>query len=231
MRRVRRAALVVAAALVAPATALAAPPTLLEVGHDQQRPTARWTLAPGAHADAIEFATDPALRPDGRFLASNLALVAGLESSQTSFRSESLPLQTGVTYYVHVASCAPCPAQEWSNVLTIRIPNVVPRLRAGESIAHRSIRRGYAQLEVCDDAGPYRVEIRQQRLRGGRIVASAVTTVAAELELTGCGAFNLEWRIPPRLIATGDLYRVTFRVVDVAGARSAPLSFASRWRR
>ncbi len=225
----RRIAVVIAAALAAPTAALAAAPTLLRVGHLQQQPTASWTLAPGSFADGIEFATSPERGPDGRFLAEHLALVDALESGQTTYAA-TWPLKAG-TYYAQVASCTACPVQEWSNVLTLVIPNRPPVLRAGEWSAHRSIRRGQAQLEVCDDEGTYRVEIRQQRLRRGRVVAAATTEVPRALELTGCGAFELEWSIPARLVSTGDVYRVVFTVVDIAGARSASLRFALRWRR
>lgn len=225
----RRLAVAAVAALAAPATAFASPPTLLTVGHGQQQPTAAWTLAPGSFADAIEVATSPELRPDGRFVFENLALVDALEPSQTTYTA-TWPLKAGI-YYVHVASCTACPLQEWSNVLMLTIPNVPPLVRAVEWSAYRMLRRGRAQLEVCDDEGAYRVEIRQQRLRRGRVVAASGNAVKAGLELTGCGAFEFEWSIPARLVATGDLYRVTLTVVDAAGARSRPLRFAARWRR
>ena len=64
----RRLLVVTVAALVVPTAALAAPPTLVSVGHVEQRPTARWTLPTGVESQLIEIATDPALSTDGAFL-------------------------------------------------------------------------------------------------------------------------------------------------------------------
>jgi hypothetical protein len=39
----------------------------------------------------------------------------------------------------------------------------------------------------------------------------------------------VKWPIPAKLIATGDVYRVTFAVVDELGRRSRTMSSESRW--
>lgn len=227
-----------AATLVVPATVLAAPPTLVSVGHIDQRPTARWTLPSGVESQLIEIATDPALSTDGAFLGDNLVLFDLLEASQTTWRSGDRRLTTGVTYYVHMNAIDwpcffvfECPVREWSNVLTLRIPNIAPVLQSTRWSASRTRRSGNARLQVCDDEGDFRVIVGQQRLRGGKILARTTTVVDDELRANGCGSLSVTWRIPATLIATGDVYRVTFAVVDAAGKRSRTISRQSRWDR
>ncbi len=71
----------------------------------------------------------------------------------------------------------------------------------------------------------------QQRLRGGKVVARTTTVVDDELRANGCGSLSVIWPIPAKLIAIGDVYRVTFAVVDSAGKRSRTISRQSRWDR
>lgn len=229
---------IVVAALLAPAAALAAPPTLVAVGHVEQRPTARWTLPPGVESQLIEIATDPALSTDGAFVGDNLVLFDLLEATQRSWTSNDRQLKTGVTYYVHMNAIDwpcffvfACPVREWSNVLTLRIPNVAPVLQSRRWTASRTRRSGNARLQVCDDEGDLRVIIGQQRLRGGKVVARATTVVSDALRSSGCGSLSVTWSIPAKLIAIGDVYRVTFAVVDAAGKRSRSISGQSRWDR
>jgi hypothetical protein len=124
LRNVVPFALVLAAMSVLPATAEAAPPTLLSVGQDQRHLVASWSLAPGAQSQVIEAATSSNTGSDGYFFRENVVLTDTLEDSQTSYLSTS-QLSPGF-YYVHVASfqpeCLPCPVREWSNVLTITVP-------------------------------------------------------------------------------------------------------------
>src|SRR5687768_2198781 len=230
------AVVVVTAALVVPTTALAAPPTLVSVGHVEQRPTARWTLPTGVESQLIEIATDPALNPDGAFAGDHLVLFDLLEASQTSWRSSDHRLRTGVTYYVHMNAIDwpcffvfACPVREWSNVLTLRIPNVAPVLQSRRWSANRARRSGNATLQVCDDEGDLRVIIGQHRLRTGKVVARSTTAQTEALRGGGCGFIRVTWSIPEKLIATGDLYRVTFTVVDAAGRRSKTILGQSRW--
>jgi len=230
------AVVVVTAALVVPTTALAAPPTLVSVGHVEQRPTARWTLPTGVESQLIEIATDPALNPDGAFAGDHLVLFDLLEASQTSWRSSDHRLRTGVTYYVHMNAIDwpcffvfACPVREWSNVLTLTIPNAAPVLRSRRWSASRTRRSGTARLQVCDDEGDFRVVVGQQRIRRGKVVARATTVVTGSLRASGCGPLSVAWPIPAKLIATGDLYRVTFAVVDELGRRSRTISGESRW--
>jgi hypothetical protein len=223
-------------ALAVPTAAVAAPPTLVAVGHVEQRPTARWTLPTGVESQLIEIATDPALSTDGAFIGDNLVLFDLLEASQTSWTSTVHRLKTGVTYYVHMNAIDwpcffvfACPVREWSNVLTLRIPNAAPILRARQWSASRARRVGTARLQVCDDEGDVRVIVGQARLRGSRVVARATTVVTGALRSNGCGPLAVRWPIPAKLISTGDVYRVTFAVVDALGRRSRTISGESRW--
>jgi hypothetical protein len=226
----------VAAVFLFPSAASAAPPTLVSVGHLKQYPTATWTLPPGVESQLIEIATDPTLSTDGAFLGDNLVLFEQVEATRTSWRSTNRRLQTGITYYVHVNAIDwpcfvvfACPAREWSNVLTFRIPNVAPVLQSHRWSASRTRRSGSARLQVCDDEGAVRVIIGQQRIRRGRVVARATTVVDGDLRANGCGFLSVNWPIPAKLIATGDVYRVTFAVVDELGRRSRTISGESRW--
>jgi hypothetical protein len=225
-----------AAALFVPTAASAAPPMLVAVGHAKQQLTARWTLPPGVESQLIEIATDPALSTDGAFVGENLVHFELLEAGQTSYTSTDQRLKTGVTYYVHMNAIDwpcffvfACPVREWSNVLTLRIPNVAPVLQSRRWSTSRTRRSGNARLQVCDDEGDFRVIIGQQRLRGGKVVARAVSVVSDDLLVSGCGSLRVTWSVPAKLIAIGDLYRVTFTVVDAAGRRSRTISGQSRW--
>jgi hypothetical protein len=227
----------VAAALFVPKAALAAPPTLVAVGHDKQHPTASWRLPPGVESQLIEFATDPALGTDGSFVFENIVLEDLVEAGQTSYTSSERQLKTGVTYYVHVSGIDwpcffvfACPVREWSNVLTLGIPNIAPVLQSRRWSSSRVLRSGSARLQVCDDAGDFRVIVGQQRIRRGKIVARATTVVGDDLRASGCGSLSVTWSIPSKLIAIGDVYRVTFTVVDAAGRRSRTVSGQTRWR-
>lgn len=71
----------------------------------------------------------------------------------------------------------------------------------------------------------------QQRLRRGKVVARASSVATDDLITSGCGTLYVSWPIPKKLIAIGDVYRVTFTVVDAAGGRSRTISGQSRWRR
>ena len=108
------------AAVFAP-SALAAPPTLLRVGHDRMHPWAEWTLPPGADAQTIEIASAPEVGTDGAFWMENVEEFDLLEDDQTRYLSTSR-LDPG-TYYVHVSSfdpeCVECPIREWSNILRL----------------------------------------------------------------------------------------------------------------
>jgi hypothetical protein len=226
----------VAAAFLLSATASAAPPKLVSVGHVKQHPTARWTLPPGVESQLIEIATGPALSTDGAFLGENLVLFEQVEATETSWSSSAHRLKTGITYYVHVNAIDwpcfvvfACPAREWSNVLTFRIPNVAPVLQSHRWSASRTSRSGSARLQVCDDEGAFRVIVGQQRIRRGRVVARATNVVDGDLRTSGCGFLSVRWPIPAKLIATGDVYRVTFAVVDELGRRSRTMSSESRW--
>lgn len=232
----RRLLAAATAALAVPTAAVAAPPTLVSVGHVEQRPTARWTLPTGVESQLIEIATDPALSTDGAFIGDNLVLYDLLEAAQTSWTSTGHRLKTGVTYYVHMNAIDwpcffvfACPVREWSNVLTLRIPNAAPILRSRRWSASRARRVGTAKLQVCDDAGDVRVVVGQARLRGGRVVARTTTVVTGALRTSGCGPLAVRWPIPANLISTGDVYRVTFAVVDALGRRSRTISGESRW--
>ncbi len=232
----RRLLVVTVAALVVPTAAVAAPPTLVAVGHAQQQLTARWTLPPGVESQLIEIATDPALSTDGAFLGEHLVHFELLEAGQTSYRSSDHRLKTGVTYYVHMNAIDwpcffvfACPVREWSNILTLRIPNVAPVLQSRRWSASRTLRSGSARLQVCDDEGDVTVTIGQKRLRGGKVVARTTTVVSKALRVNGCGSIRVTWSIPANLIATGDVYRVSFAVADAAGRRSRTISGQSRW--
>jgi hypothetical protein len=225
-----------AAALFVPTAASAAPPMLVAVGHAKQQLTARWTLPPGVESQLIEIATDPALSTDGAFVGENLVHFELLEAGQTSYTSTDQRLKTGVTYYVHMNAIDwpcffvfACPVREWSNVLTLRIPNLAPVLQSRRWNASRTLRAGKATLQVCDDEGDFTVVIGQQRLRRGRVVARATTVASDDLRSGGCGSLSVTWSIPANLIAIGDVYRVTFAVVDAAGRRSRAISGQSRW--
>ena len=227
-----------AALLLVPAAAVAAPPTLVAVGHAKQFLTARWTLPSGVESQLIEIATDPALSTDGAFLGEHLVHFELLEAGQTSYTANERRLKTGVTYYVHMNAIDwpcffvfACPVREWSNVLTLRIPNVAPVVQARRWTANRTRRSGNATLQVCDDEGDVTVVIGQQRLRGGKVIARATTIVSGALHSNGCGSLSVNWPIPASLIAIGDVYRVTFAVVDAAGKRSKAISRQSRWER
>lgn len=226
-----------AAALVVPA-AQAAPPTLVGVGHVKQRLTAKWMLPPGVESQLIEIATDPALGTDGAFLGEHLVHFDLLEAGQTSYTSVRPRLKTGITYYIHMNAIDwpcffvfACPVREWSNVLTLTIPNLAPVLQSRRWAASRTLRSGSARLQVCDDEGDFMVIIGQRRLRGGKVVARATTVVSDDLLVNGCGILRVTWSIPANLIAIDDVYRVTFAVVDSGGRRSRTISGQSRWQR
>ena len=237
MKRLLVTATVVAAFAV-PSAALAAPPTLVSVGHVKQQLTAKWTLPPGVESQLIEIATDPAVSTDGAFVGEHLVHFELLEAGQTSYTSRDQRLKTGVTYYVHMNAIDwpcffvfACPVREWSNVLTLRIPNAAPVLQSRRWSASRTTRSGNARLQVCDDEGDVSVVIGQQRLRRGTVVARTTSVVSNALRVSGCGPLRVTWPIPSSLIAIGDVYRVTFAVVDAAGRRSRTISGQSRWQR
>lgn len=227
-------------ALLAPAIAEAAPPSLVAVGHTQQHPTAQWTLPPGVQPQVIEIATQPTVGTDGSFFSENRVLFDLLDDGQTVYTSSDTRLKTGITYYVHINGldepcfyASACPVREWSNILTLTIPNVPPNLQSGKWNAYRFLREGTATLTVCDDGGDYRVVVGQTRIRRGRVVARASSTFAETLSTFSdpCGTFNVEWSIPSKLIATGDTYRVTFQVIDPFGLRSRVISGQAKWKR
>ena len=227
-----------AGALVVPTVAPAAPPTLVAVGHAKQHLTARWTLPPGVESQLIEIATDPALNTDGAFLDEHLVHFDLLEAGQTSYTARKPRLRTGVTYYVHMNAIDwpcffvfACPVREWSDVLTLTIPNAAPVLQFRRWNADRTRHSGNATLQVCDDEGDFQVFIGQQRLRRGKVAARTSSVVSANLLVNGCGSLRVTWAIPAKLIAIGDVYRVTFTVVDAEGRRSRTISGKSLWGR
>lgn len=236
-RVTRRILITATVALAFPSAALAAPPVLLSVGHNQLHPTAQWSLPPGVEAAVIEIATSPAQGTDGNFFSENVVDFDLLEDTQTFFTSSSTRLKTGVTYYVHVSGidipcyyADGCPVREWSNILTLTIPNVAPDLRAGRWNAYRYLRSGNATLDVCDDEGEYRVVVTQARVRKGKVVARTSSTRTGSISSGGCGSMSVSWSIPAKLIRVGDVYRVSFVVIDPAGLRSRAVGGQSRWR-
>ena len=126
-----------------------------------------------------------------------------------------------------------CPVREWSNILTLVTPNVAPTLQSGKWNAYRFLREGSATLNVCDDAGDYRVIVSQTRIRRGRVLARTSGTFTGTLSTFNdpCGTLSIEWAIPKKLIFTGDTYKVTFQVIDSLGLRSSIISGQAKWKR
>jgi hypothetical protein len=108
--------------------AVAAPPVLTSVSHVNRHPTATWTLPPGVLSRVAEAATSPATSSDGYFFSENLKAFDTLEDAQTNWVYNS-QLDPGV-YYVHIggfdSSCGPCPTREFSQIMTLEIPNPPP---------------------------------------------------------------------------------------------------------
>src|SRR4051812_8904287 len=88
-----------AAAVLAPAAAQAAPPALVSAGHTSDaRPMASWTLPAGGASTFIEISKSPAIGEDGAF--ANAVTEEFPDPDQTSWTATD-PLDVG-TYYLHV---------------------------------------------------------------------------------------------------------------------------------
>jgi hypothetical protein len=208
---------------------------LLSVGHVNGHPTATWSLPPAVQPKVIEIATNPMQGSDGAFFIENVKLFETLNDGQTTFLSSSTVLMPGI-YYVHVSGfdepcffAGACPIREWSNILTLTIPNTAPRIQSLRWNAYQYARSGSATLQVCDEGGALRIVIRQARLHRSRVVARA-TSLATDTHFGGCAPSFVTWQIPRKLIRPGDVYRMTFTVVDQFRAASRPKSVQTRWR-
>jgi hypothetical protein len=129
MRRTNLLALVlVAGALLLPASALGAPPTGLTVGYNSTYYlTASWTLPAGMRSDIIEVSQSSNVGVGGAFLYPYIA-DHGLTATQTTYTT---PYQIAPgTYYVHVAAvvagCTTTCVDEFSEIKTVTIPTPPP---------------------------------------------------------------------------------------------------------
>ena len=237
-----RPALLLAAAVAALAIApqaVAAPPTLLTVGHVNRHPTATWSLPPGVESRVVEVATSPAAASDGYFFFENVVAFDVPEPSQTSW-VYGFQLDPG-TYYVHVAgydpACAyePCPGREWSNMMTLVIPrppppppNDRPRIvsRRFAMVGHPPYGPGYyvtvhARFRVCDDStGRLLARIRERKTlpttSGPLVVASATWSYSVRAPRSfgaPCRGYRKVWRLRDRFFGVGR-YSVSLRVRD-----------------
>jgi hypothetical protein len=93
---------VTVAALVSPALAQAASPTVTSIGQSARHLTATWTLPPGMGTYYIEAADRPDTYPEGDFLLENIVLYEEPAPNATTYFS-TLQLPPG-TYYFHVAA-------------------------------------------------------------------------------------------------------------------------------
>jgi hypothetical protein len=136
------------AALVAPAQALAAPPTLSSVGQQNRHPTATFS-APRSDDATIYVATKPDRATDGRFLDENLKTLAFLTDSelQSGQWLSNEQLDPG-TYWVMLRTSAnfgscysfdtggfdPACADGFSNVMQLVVPEPAVRYSAGVTV-------------------------------------------------------------------------------------------------
>lgn len=178
--------------LGAPGPASAAPPVLAAAGHSTGHPTATWTLPGGVLSRTIEFATQPTVGSDGSFFDENVKLFDTLEDTQTTYLA-SRRLDPG-TYFVHVAGVdwpcfvgGGCAIREYSNVLTVTIPNTVPTIKVQSIRAYKYIHSGSLTATICDaeGGGTAAVTTTVRRYVGARVVATATSTDTVYL-LAGC---------------------------------------------
>jgi hypothetical protein len=131
----------VAVSLLVGEPAEAAPPALVSVGHLRGHPSATWTLPPGVQPQTVEVATEPFVASDGSFFTEyvkDLDLVSDQPSKTTWLSAQKLDPGR---YYIHVSGldepcfyAGQCPVREWSNVLTLEIPRLIPKSRYEASV-------------------------------------------------------------------------------------------------
>jgi hypothetical protein len=120
--------------VIAPASALARPATLLSVSGQpgENHPTSTWSLPSGVRSEFIETATSDEVGVGGHFLQKNLKTFNVVGASDTTF-TDKYEFTTG-QYYVHVGTHdtvrrQDTPLIEYSNVFCFRVvagPNIAP---------------------------------------------------------------------------------------------------------
>lgn len=138
------------------------------------------------------------------------------------------------TYYVAVRQWNDaCICSQPSNILTVTIPNNAPKVTGGSWQAYRYLKQGSASIEICDDEhdgeAPYRVLIAQERVFKGKVLARASTSDTDTTFGGGCSSLNIEWSVPAKLIRVGQIYRLTFTVIDPFGLRAVK-KVSGRWK-
>ena len=225
-----------AVALLAAGAAYAVSPALLSVGVKDGHPTATWSLPSGVQARLIEVATSPQVGSDGSFYREYVEDSDTLEDTQTYWES-SYMLEPG-TYYVHVAGIDwpcylddACPIREYSNVMTLTVPNAVPAISVVNfSVTGKYFAWAQARLRVCHkDRQNASLRAAQARVHNGRVAATAVRTQTAYFS-GDCDLESMSWSVPSKLIRKGDTFRVTFSARDPQGATSGSVTRQVRWR-
>ena len=149
----------------APASAAAAPPTIVSVGHQDRHPTATFGALPGVDDATIYMATSPDRASDGSFLSENVADVDFLtdEEIQSAHWLYEGQLDPGSYYLMLRASdyeCSQNPSciDGLSNVMPLTIPKP-PQKYAGKAQVYRFLGEVTLTLKITPlgDDQPYRV--------------------------------------------------------------------------
>jgi hypothetical protein len=139
------------------------------------------------------------------------------------------------TYYLHVhgydnacfipPNTAEC-GSVWSNILTLKIVNRPPTIRALKW-SLRGHGRGWSyyvtvsvRLQVCDDLGGSITSYRDERKHiAGRTFGRSRTSDYARTRRAGCTAATWTWRLEDKFFGVG-YYTVRIWVRDEDGAKS-----------
>ena len=218
--------LALGAAVLLPTPALAAPPTLLSVGHVKRHPTATWVLAPGSEAAVVEVATSPETGSDGYFFTENVEAFEVPQATETTWLDSSALKPS--TYYVHVASftpsCLECPVREWSQILTLVIRNQKPQIsRLRVRYTGRYVIQGHATFRYCDDTGGYSTGVILERYWLANILRKSARHSDFFSVHAGCSTRAVSWYPPNRVFGVG-WHSVQVQVRDDDGAVSNKLS-------
>jgi hypothetical protein len=126
----RVGALVLAAAMLLPATAQASPPTIASVQEQNRQLIVLWSLPPGMSSWILEVGRSPTTAADGSFFEQDRAYLQVLPPTATVAGTPPIP---GGTYWVHVSAyenCAtpllPSCIKEFSSLKEVVVPAPPP---------------------------------------------------------------------------------------------------------
>jgi hypothetical protein len=225
---------VLAALIVAPLAHALNPPTLISAGHVKRHPAARWTLPPNVEAWSVQVATRPDRGSDGQFFSENVVVFDLVRATDTEWLDADR-LKAG-TYYVHVRgydnTCLTPPYEGecglvWSNVLSFRIVNRAPTLRALRWSTRGHGSAGYSyyvtvslRMRICDDAAGEITTYRTERKHlAGRTFARSRESDYGRERRAGCTVTRWTWRLEDKFFGVG-YYSVRVWVHDRDGGKS-----------